>query len=259
MRPVHSSLPDEAGGDRPATGAPPRHRGASQPLRYGVPAGAVNPRKWLGWLVAALAAWSLALAAPVSAAEPLRILALGDSLTAGYGLSPEQGFVAQLQDALDAAGADAQVLDGGVSGDTTAGGLARLDWALADDPDLVILELGANDGLRGIDPAETRANLDAMLTQLRKAGTEVLLAGMLAPPNLGPEYGAEFNRIYPELAEAHGVLLYPFFLDGVAAEAALNQGDGIHPNAAGIAVVIERILPYVMDAIERVRSGSAAG
>ncbi len=259
MRPVHRLFPDENACGRPVTGLPPRDRGAAQPLRYGVPARAVNPRRWLGEFLAALVAWSLALAAPASAAEPLRILALGDSLTAGYGLAPEDGFVAQLQDALDAAGANVRVLDGGVSGDTTAGGLARLDWALADDPDLVILELGANDGLRGLDPAETRANLDAMLARLDDAGAEVLLAGMLAPPNLGPEYGAEFNRLYPELAEAHGVILYPFFLDGVAAQAALNQGDGIHPSAAGVAVIVERILPYVMDAIERVRSGPAAG
>lgn len=207
----------------------------------------------------ALVLVSLCSAAAPAAAEKLRILAFGDSLTAGYGLPSEDGFVAQLQRALDEVGAEATVLDGGVSGDTTAGGLARLDWALGDDPDLVILELGANDGLRGIDPAETRANLDAMLTRLKEAGTVVLLAGMLAPPNLGPEYGAEFNRIYPELAEAHGVALYPFFLDGVAAEPALNQSDGIHPSAEGVAVIVQRILPYVMKAIEQVRTARTAG
>src|SRR5690606_4341886 len=136
--------------------------------------------------------------------------------TAGYGLPAQDGFVAQLQRALDEAGVEARVLDGGVSGDTTAGGLARLDWALADQPDAVILELGANDGLRGIDPASTRANIEAMLSRLAEAGAPVLLAGMLAPPNLGPEYGDEFNRIYPELATRHDVPLYPFFLDGVA-------------------------------------------
>jgi acyl-CoA thioesterase-1 len=187
----------------------------------------------------------------------LRILALGDSLTAGYGLAPEDGFIAQLQRALDDAGLAARVLDGGVSGDTTAGGLARLDWALADDPDAVILELGANDGLRGLDPAATRANLDAMLTRLGQAGKAVLLAGMLAPPNLGPEYGAEFNRIYPELAAAHGVALYPFFLDGVAAEPALNQDDGMHPNADGVRIIVERLLPRLRELIAQARAGAA--
>lgn len=219
----------------------------------------VNPHGGLGWFLATLLVWVLALVLPATAEQPIRILALGDSLTAGYGLAPEEGFVAQLQRALDQAGVDARVLDGGVSGDTTAGGLARLDWALGDDPDLVVLELGANDGLRGLDPAETRANLDAMLAKLGRAGKAVLLAGMLAPPNLGPEYGDEFNRIYPELAEAHQVALYPFFLDGVAADASLNQGDGIHPTAAGVAVIVERILPYVMDAIARVRTAPTAG
>ena len=197
--------------------------------------------------------------APVRAAEPVRILAFGDSLTAGYGLPADQGFVAQLQQALDAAGLAARVLDGGVSGDTTAGGLARLDWSLADDPDAVILELGANDGLRGLDPAATRANLDAMLGRLAAAGKPVLLAGMLAPPNLGPEYGAEFNRIYPELAAAHGVPLYPFFLDGVAAEPTLNQSDGIHPNEAGVRVIVERMLPEIRRLIEQTRDAVPAG
>lgn len=187
----------------------------------------------------------------------IRILALGDSLTAGYGLPAADGFVAQLQRALDEAGLAATVLDGGVSGDTTAGGLARLDWALADEPHAVILELGANDGLRGLDPAATRANLDAILTRLGEARIPVLLAGMLAPPNLGPEYGDEFNRIYPELAEAHGVALYPFFLDGVAAEPALNQEDGIHPNAAGVRVVVERLLPELRRLIDAARAGAA--
>lgn len=201
----------------------------------------------------------LAAGAVAEAAEPVRVLAFGDSLTAGYGLPAEEGFVAQLQRALDEAGQDATVLDGGVSGDTTAGGLARLDWALADQPDAVILELGANDGLRGLDPAATRANLEAMLSRLAEAGTPVLLAGMLAPPNLGPEYGDEFNRIYPELATRHDVPLYPFFLDGVAAEAALNQGDGMHPNAAGVRVIVERVLPDVIRLIERARTPAQSG
>lgn len=186
--------------------------------------------------------------APASAraAEPVRILAFGDSLTAGYGLPADQGFVARLQQALDDEGLAAQVIDGGVSGDTTAGGLARLDWSLADQPDAVILELGANDGLRGLDPAALRANLDTILRRLRAAGVRVLLAGMRAPPNLGRTYESAFNRVYPELAKMHDVAFYPFFLAGVAARPELNQPDGIHPNRAGIAVIVDRITPYVV-------------
>lgn len=224
-----------------------------QPQGYGEPDRRINPRWWLAAVVMAMALSSAPWQGH-AAAEPARILALGDSLTAGYNLAPGEGFVPQLQRALDEAGLDARVLDGGVSGDTTAGGLARLDWALADDPDAVILELGANDALRGIDPAVARANLAAMLERLAAAGKPVLLAGMLAPPNLGPEYGAAFNRIYPELAEQYDVLFYPFFLDGVAADPALNQGDGLHPTAAGVALIVERILPDVRALIERARA-----
>jgi acyl-CoA thioesterase-1 len=239
-----------------------RKAGGLQPFRYGPRTVAVKRRRPE---VTALAAAGLLVAAvaasiPVpAAAEPVRILAFGDSLTAGYGLPAEQGFVARLQQAIDKAGLSARVLDGGVSGDTTAGGLARLDWSLADQPDAVILELGANDGLRGLDPAATRENLDAMLAKLTAAGKKVLLAGMLAPPNLGPEYGEEFNRIYPELAEAHGVLFYPFFLDGVAADPMLNQGDGIHPNEAGVRRIVEGMMPEVRRLIEQARAGASAG
>lgn len=183
-----------------------------------------------------------ALAAP---AQPLRLLALGDSLTAGYGLPNGDGFVPQLEAALKAKGYDVTVLNAGVSGDTTAGGLARLDWALGDRPDAVIVELGANDMLRGLDPAAARANLDAILTRLTERRLPVLLAGMRASPSLGRAYGEAFDPLYPELAEVHGALLYPFFLDGVATDARLNQGDGIHPNAAGVKVIVERILPTV--------------
>ena len=193
----------------------------------------------------------LALGVPTSgAAEPLRLLAFGDSLTHGYGLPAGETFPDQLQAALRAEGYAVEVLNGGNSGDTTAAGLARLDWALADDPDAVLVELGANDGLRGIDPADTRANLDAILTRLGAEGLPVLLAGMLAPRNLGPDYTAAFDSVFPDLAEAHGVPLYPFFLDGVALEAALNQDDGIHPNAKGVAVIVERILPHVAALLE---------
>ncbi len=179
------------------------------------------------------------------AASPARIVVLGDSLTAGYGLAVQDAFPARLEAALRGDGLDVRVLNAGVSGDTTAGGRARLDWALADRPDAVIVELGANDGLRGIDPAATFANLDAILRRLGDEGIEVLLAGMLAPPNLGRAYGAAFNDVYPRLAAKHGVALYPFFLEGVAARPELNQGDGLHPNARGVAVIVERIGPYV--------------
>ena len=177
------------------------------------------------------------------------ILALGDSLTAGYGLPAEDGFAVRLQAALETAGVKARVVNAGVSGDTSAGGLARLDWLMADEPDLVILELGANDALRGLDPADTRRNLDAMLKRIKEAGVDVLLAGMRAPPNLGRDYAEEFDGIFPALAEQHKVVFYPFFLDGVAAQPDLNQADGIHPNAKGIAVIVERIMPAVLKAL----------
>lgn len=202
---------------------------------------ALGPRA-AGLLLAAVLAVPAGRAA---VAEPVRLLALGDSLTAGYGLAPEEGFASRLQAALRERGHEVEVIDAGVSGDTTAGGLARLDWALADAPDLVLVELGANDGLRGIDPGSTRGNLDAILGRLEERGIPVLLAGMYAPPNLGPDFGRRFNAIYPELAEKYDVPLYPFFLDGVAAQPALNQPDGLHPNAAGVRVVVERILPYL--------------
>ena len=191
------------------------------------------------------------LSAPSAmAAEPLRILAFGDSLTAGFGLPDADGFVPQLQSALADKGITARVINAGVSGDTTAGGLARLDWALADDPQLVIVELGANDGLRGLDPKTTAANLDGILAKLEAQKRAVLLAGMKAPRNLGTEYTTAFDAIYPDLAARHKVTLYPFFLDGVATDPQLNQEDGIHPNAAGVKVVVGHMLPYVLKAID---------
>ena len=180
-------------------------------------------------------------------AKEARLLAFGDSLTSGWGLAARDAFPAQLERALHAAGRkNVRVIASGVAGDTSAGGRARLAWSLADRPDAAIVELGANDGLRGIDPASTYGNLDAILAELKRRGIPVLLAGMYAPPNLGSEYGEAFNAIYPRLAERHGVVLYPFFLEGVAVEPALNQPDGIHPNGDGVAVIVERILPYVM-------------
>jgi len=173
------------------------------------------------------------------------ILDFGDSLTAGYGLAPEQAFPARLEAALLRQGIEVRVVNGGISGDTTAGGLARLDWALADKPDLVILELGANDALRGIDPVTVRDNLDKMIGKIEASGTKMLLIGMLAPPNWGVEYENAFDRIFPELAKVHDVPLYPFFLEGVAMKPELNQPDGLHPNERGVAVLVDRLAPVV--------------
>jgi acyl-CoA thioesterase-1 len=191
----------------------------------------------------------------------VRILAFGDSLVHGYGLAADETFPIQLERALEREGHRVEVLNGGNSGDTTAAGLARLDWSLADHPDLAIVELGANDGLRGIDPGETYRNLDAIVKRLKAEGIAVLLAGMLAPRNLGADYVEAFDAVFPRLAEVHGVAFYPFFLDGVAMRPELNQADGIHPNAAGVAVMVERILPSVVrliDALAENRGAEAA-
>jgi acyl-CoA thioesterase I len=195
-------------------------------------------------------ALALGFAGSPARAGTIRIMALGDSLTAGYGLDPADSFPAKLEAALKSKGYDVQVLNAGVSGDTTAGGLDRLDWALADKPTLALVELGANDMLRGIEPAATRANLDLILTRLGEEKIPTLLLGMLAAPNLGPEYGKAFDAIYPDLAKAHGLPLYPFFLDGVATRAALNQGDGMHPNPEGVQIIVDRVTPTVIRLIE---------
>ena len=201
------------------------------------------------------------MAAPVPSAvaaqESLRLMAFGDSLTHGYGLVGGETFPEQLEAALQARDHEVTVINSGNSGDTTASGRARLDWALADKPHAVIVELGANDGLRGLDPAQTYENLDAILTRLKGESIPVLLAGMLAPRNLGQDYAAEFDSVYPRLAEKHGVELYAFFLDGVALEADLNQRDGIHPNKAGVAVIVSRILPQVEALLARAREKEA--
>ncbi|TDP48813.1 acyl-CoA thioesterase-1 [Zavarzinia compransoris] len=195
----------------------------------------------------------LAVSGAGAQAQPKTVLALGDSLTHGYGLDEPEIFPVRLQQALAGAGVEARVVNAGVSGDTSAGGLARLDWALGDPaaaPDLVIVELGANDALRGLDPASTEANLDRILAVLKERGIPALLAGMKAPPNLGADYVARFDALYPRLAEKHGVPFYPFFLDGVAAQPALNQADGMHPNGAGVAIIVERITPLVVRALQ---------
>jgi len=181
------------------------------------------------------------------------ILALGDSLTAGYRIAARDSFPARLQAALRAKGARVRVINGGVSGDTSAGGLRRLDWQMAERPALVIVELGANDALRGIDPAETERNLDRIVAGAKKRGARVLLAGMLAPPNLGRVFGDAFNAVFPAVAKRHKVPLYPFFLEGVAGKPALNLADGVHPNPAGVAVIVERILPHVLRVLGETR------
>jgi acyl-CoA thioesterase-1 len=188
---------------------------------------------------------ALPMTAPADAAGPVRIVAFGDSLTAGFRLAPSEAFPVRLERALVAKGVAAKVENAGVSGDTTAGGLARLDWAVPDAGGIVILELGANDALRGVDPKVTRANLDTIITKLKAKGAKVLLAGMLAPKNWGEDYARRFDAIFPELAQAHGLALYPFFLEGIALRPDLNLDDGMHPNAKGVDVIVERILPYV--------------
>lgn len=200
----------------------------------------------------------LALSSPALAAGP-EVVALGDSLTAGYGLSPDEGFVPQLQRWLDAHGAEATVVNAGVSGDTTAGALARIDWALTPGAKAMIVSLGGNDLLRGLPPEEARANLDAILTKADAAGLPVLLVPMAAPGNYGPDYKAAFDAIYPDLAKVHGATLAPPFLAPILGQpdrqAALNtlmQADGIHPNAKGVALVVEALGPEVLALIERI-------
>jgi acyl-CoA thioesterase I len=197
-----------------------------------------------------LALWTGAVAA---ADKPLTIVALGDSLTAGFGLAASDAFPAKLQQALAAKGIAVTISNAGVSGDTMSGGLARLDWSVPPDTDAVILELGANDALRGLDPAVTRRALDRILGAFAKRNIPVLLCGMLAPRNLGADYARAFDPMFPELAKTYDAVLYPFFLDGVAADPKLNQRDGLHPTAAGVDVIVAKILPKVEELIARVR------
>lgn len=186
-----------------------------------------------------------------SLAQGMTLLAFGDSLTAGYGLDAPDAFPAKLEHALRQRGHDVSVINGGVSGDTMAAGQSRLDWSLTDDVDAVIVELGANDALRGLDPAQTEAALDAILQRIREKGLPVLVAGMLAPRNMGEDYRTKFDPVFARQAEKHGADLYPFFLDGVAADPALNQPDGIHPNPAGVDIIVSRILPSVEQLIRK--------
>ena len=176
---------------------------------------------------------------------PAKLAILGDSLAAGYGVKPGQSVPARLEAALKTQGRNVTVINHGVSGDTTAGGLDRIDWMLADKPDIVMVELGANDALRGLDPAAAERNLDAIIAKLKAAGVTVWLAGMLAPRNFGADYTRQFDGLYKRLAEKYNVPLYPFFLDGVAQDVALNQADGLHPNPKGVDIIVERLLPFV--------------
>ena len=201
-------------------------------------------------LVSTLVLMFLMLAVPVSAA-PKVILALGDSLTAGYGLPPGQSLTDKLQEALKAQGQDVSIINAGVSGDIAAQAVARLDWALTDDVKGVILELGANDALRGLDPAQADQALRQIMDKLKAKNLPVLILGMRAPPNLGPDYVTKFDAIYPKLSADYGALLYPFYLDGVAAQATLNQADGIHPNEKGLAVIIPKLLPLVAELLSK--------
>jgi acyl-CoA thioesterase I len=218
---------------------------------YGKPAGKVQSLAVASALRKALVAAGVlfclvgtAFAQPATSV-PLKIVALGDSLTAGLGLPVGEAFPAKLQQALKAKGIAAEIVNAGVSGDTATGGLERLDWSVPPDTDAVIVELGANDALRGIDPRITRAAIAEIVQQLRARGLPVLLAGMLAPPNMGKDYKVAFDQIFPDIAAAYGALYYPFFLQGVAADRGLNQPDGIHPNAAGVDVIVAQILPTV--------------
>jgi acyl-CoA thioesterase-1 len=188
---------------------------------------------------------AFAQAPAAGAGKPIKMVVLGDSLSAGLGLSASAAFPARLKQSLKIKGIDVDMINAGVSGDTSSGGRDRLDWSVPEGTDAVILELGANDALRGTDPNVTRAALTDILARLKARKVAVLLCGMLAPPNYGSDYSARFNAIYPDLAKSFGVPLYPFFLEGVAADARLNQADGLHPTAEGVDVIVKNILPIV--------------
>ena len=181
-----------------------------------------------------------------SAGPAIKLVVLGDSLAAGLGLNPEQSFPSRLETSLKSQGRNVAIVNQGVSGDTTAGGLDRVDWLLADKPDIVLIELGANDALRGLDPALAERNLSAIIEKLKGAGVTVWLAGMMAPRNFGPEYVAAFDGLYRRLADKYQVPLYAFILDGVAQDPALNQADGLHPNVRGAQIIADRLLPFVI-------------
>jgi acyl-CoA thioesterase I len=197
---------------------------------------------------------AMACGAATAAERPVKIVAFGDSLMSGYQLPVSAAFPAQLEKALKAKGLNVEVANAGVSGDTASGGLARLAWSVPDGTDAVMVELGANDMLRGIDPKVTRAALDQIIRRLKQRGIEVMLCGMLAVPNYGEDYVKAFNAIYPELASSHDVVFYPFFIDGIVTDSKLNQRDGIHPTAQGVETIVTRIIPKVEELVSRVRT-----
>jgi acyl-CoA thioesterase-1 len=227
----------------------------SQPRSYGR-----NParvQRLAAWLLTALISALVPAGMAAATDRPVKIVVLGDSLSAGFGLSAEAAFPSRLAVALKAKTSGVSIINAGVSGDTASGGLDRLDWSVPEDTDAVVLELGANDALRGLDPKLTKAALEKILRKLNDRHIVVLLAGMQAPRNMGADYARDFDAIYPALASTHSVVFYPFFLDGVAADPKLNQGDGIHPTAAGVDVIVARILPRVEELV--VRSRAARG
>jgi acyl-CoA thioesterase-1 len=225
-----------------------------RPRSYGKPGGPVQ--HWLAIMTlacfASIAGVLSATGAAQAADGPVRIVALGDSLSAGLGLSVGDALPAKLEKALKAKGLKVTIENAGVSGDTASGGLGRLDWSVPEGTDAVIVELGANDALRGGDPKVTRAALEAIIKRLKERHIAVLLVGMLAPRNLGPDYVKAFDPIYPELAKAYDVILYPFILDGVAGDRALNQADGLHPTAAGVDIIASRMLPKVEEMVAQI-------
>lgn len=234
---------------RPArTGSRPEQgKGRSRPVpgRYGRAAALVQSLAAVFLLAVTLALAMATMGHAQTQAKPLKLVALGDSLSAGYNLPGSAAFPAVLEQALRQKGLAVEIVNAGVSGDTSQGGLERLDWSVPDDADGVILELGANDALRGVDPALTLKSLDAIITRLKARNIPVLLAGMYAPRNLGPDYAKRFDALYPQLAETHGLVLYPFFLEGIAGDRALNQPDLLHPTAEGVRVIVRNILPTV--------------
>jgi acyl-CoA thioesterase-1 len=209
---------------------------------------------WQVQRLAAIALVALCCGSAVAGDRPLRIVVLGDSLSAGLGLPVDAAFPARLEQALRAKGIIAFVANAGVSGDTASGGLGRLDWSVPDGTEAVILELGANDALRGLDPKLTKAALDTILSKLKQRHIAVLLVGMLAPRNMGADYVRDFDAVFPALASTHKSVFYPFFLEGVAGDAKLNQPDGLHPTAAGVDVIVAHILPKAEELVTRVRA-----
>lgn len=229
-------------------------RSKGDPNRYSLWKGAFNGVGGVFLLLLCLMAPPRAVAQVTP--TPIKIVVLGDSLSAGYNLPREAAFTSQLEAALKAKGYDVSVPNTGVSGETSSGGLSRLDWTLGDKPALVIVELGANDGLRGIDPTLTRDNLDKIVAKLRERNVSVVLAGMLAPRNLGSEYGKVFDAIYPDLSKKYGVPLYPFFLKDVALNPRLNLDDGVHPTAEGVGIIVKNILPLVTAALDKIKASA---